>query len=60
MPLLGAGLTGILWANLQFDALMGGIIWIVIGVIYMLFQTRFFKIKIADLNIDDAEKTSSL
>jgi len=38
---------------------MGGIVWIVIGIIYMVFQTRFFKIKIADLNIDDAEKTSS-
>jgi putrescine importer len=60
MPIIGAGLTGILWANLQFDALIGGIVWIVIGFIYMLFQTRFFKIKIADLNIDDAERTSSL
>jgi putrescine importer len=60
MPIIGAGLTGILWANLQFDALIGGIVWIGIGFIYMLFQTRFFKIKIANLNIDDAERTSSL
>jgi putrescine importer len=60
MPILGAGLTGILWANLQFDALIGGVVWIVIGMIYMIFQTRFFKIKIADLNIDDAERASSL
>ncbi|MFZ7942328.1 APC family permease [Neobacillus sp. 19] len=60
MPILGAGLTGVLWYNLQADALIGGIVWIVIGVIYMVFQTKFFKIKIADLNIDDAERTSSL
>ncbi|WP_180230053.1 APC family permease [Bacillus sp. AFS073361] len=60
MPVIGAGLTGILWANLQLDALIGGIVWIVIGVVYMLYQTKFFQIKIADLNIDDAEKTSTL
>ncbi|CAH2714719.1 Putrescine importer PuuP [Neobacillus rhizosphaerae] len=60
MPIIGAGLTGILWYNLHADALLGGIGWIVIGFIYMLFQTKFFKIKIADLKIDEAESTSSL
>lgn len=60
MPILGAGLTGILWYNLHADALIGGIVWIVIGFIYMLFQTKFFKIKIADLKIDEADSSSRL
>lgn len=60
MPIIGAGLTGILWYNLHADALIGGIVWIVIGFIFMLFQTRFFKAKIADLAFDEADQTSSL
>jgi putrescine importer len=60
MPIMGAGLTGILWYNLHADALIGGIVWIVVGFIFMLFQTRFFKAKIADLAFDEADRTSSL
>jgi putrescine importer len=60
MPLLGAGLTGILWSNLHADALIGGLVWAGIGFIYLLFQTKFFKINIIDFDFDDAEKTTSL
>jgi putrescine importer len=60
MPIIGAGLTGILWYNLHADALIGGIVWIVMGFIFMLFQTKFFQVKIADLAIDEADRTSSL
>jgi putrescine importer len=60
MPILGAGLTGILWYNLQADALIGGLVWVGVGILYMLFQTKFFTIKIADLSLDEAERTSSL
>lgn len=60
MPILGAGSTGILWANLQADALIGGIVWVVIGFIYLLFQTKFFKIKMADFAFEDADRNTSL
>lgn len=60
MPLLGAGTTGVLWYNLQADALIGGIVWIIIGFIYMLFQTKFFKISITDFGYDEADRPSSL
>ncbi|GHH97731.1 APC family permease [Neobacillus kokaensis] len=60
MPLLGAGLTGILWANLQADALIGGIIWIIVGFVYLLFQTKFFKIKMGDFAFEDADRNTSL
>ena len=60
MPILGAGSTGILWYNLQKDALIGGIVWVAIGFIYMLFQTRFFTLKLSDFAFDEADQTSSL
>jgi putrescine importer len=60
MPILGAGTTGILWYNLQADALIGGIVWIGIGIIYMVLKTTFFKSKIADLTFEDAKETTSL
>jgi putrescine importer len=60
MPLIGAGLTGILWSNLQKDALIGGIVWAVIGFIYMVFQTRFFHIKISDFDFKEADETTTL
>ncbi|MEH7110062.1 APC family permease [Bacillus sp. JJ1764] len=60
MPILGAGTTGILWYNLQADALIGGLVWVAIGLIYLMFQTRFFRVKIADFAFDDADKSSAL
>ncbi|WP_286229463.1 APC family permease [Neobacillus mesonae] len=60
MPILGAASTGILWANLQADALIGGIVWVIIGFFYLLFQTKFFKIKTADFAFEDADRNTSL
>lgn len=60
MPILGAGTTGILWYNLQADALIGGIAWIVIGLIYLAFKTKISKTSIVDLHFDEAEKPTSL
>jgi putrescine importer len=60
MPIIGAGSTGILWYNLHVDALIGGVVWVVIGFIYLLFQTKFFQTKIVDLAFDEADRTSSL
>ncbi len=43
MPALGAIFTGILWYHLQAESFIGGLVWILIGVIYMLFLTKGFK-----------------
>ncbi|MDA3146150.1 APC family permease [Leucobacter sp. UCMA 4100] len=47
MPGIGMVLTGVLWAHLHLDALIGGVIWTVLGFIYLLYITRFFKRKVA-------------
>src|SRR5699024_5840931 len=43
MPTIGAFATGILWYHLSADAFLGGTVWLVIGFIYVLFSTKFFK-----------------
>lgn len=60
MPIIGAGLTGILWVNLHADALIAGLVWAGIGFIYLLFQTKFFQNKIVDFDFEKAERPSSL
>jgi putrescine importer len=40
LPFIGMCLTGVLWANLHFDALMYGFIWLTIGIILLVYVTR--------------------
>lgn len=47
MPGIGMLLTGLLWANLHVDALVGGVIWTAIGLVYLVFLTKGFKRKVA-------------
>ncbi|TCP23025.1 putrescine:proton symporter (AAT family) [Scopulibacillus darangshiensis] len=60
MPLIGAGLTGILWYNLQGDALIGGLVWSAVGFIYMLFLTKFFRTKISHFEFEKADVPTEL
>lgn len=56
MPTLGAGTTGMLWYFLHADAFLGGAIWLTVGIIYMLFLTRFFRRKLGNLGFDENEE----
>jgi putrescine importer len=47
MPGIGMLLTGLLWANLHVDALIGGLIWTGIGFIYLVILTGGFQRKVA-------------
>ncbi|MFD6053416.1 APC family permease [Agromyces sp. NPDC060279] len=47
LPGIGMVLTGVLWANLHADALIGGMAWAVIGFVYLLVLTRGFRRKVA-------------
>lgn len=40
LPFIGMCLTGMLWLNLHFDALMYGGIWLTIGIIVLVYMTR--------------------
>jgi putrescine importer len=43
LPFIGMCLTGLLWANLHFDALLYGAIWLAIGIILLAYMTRVFR-----------------
>ena len=43
LPFIGMCLTGVLWVNLHFDALLYGAIWLAIGIILLLYMTRGFR-----------------
>ncbi|MCM3656220.1 APC family permease [Agromyces mediolanus] len=47
LPGIGMVLTGILWANLHVDALIGGAAWAAIGFVYLLVLTRGFRRRVA-------------
>lgn len=50
LPAIGVAMTGILWANLHADALIGGLVWAVIGFVYLMVLTRGFKKKAASFD----------
>ncbi|KQM40451.1 Putrescine importer PuuP [Microbacterium sp. Leaf203] len=50
MPAIGMLLTGLLWVNLDMHALVGGLIWTGIGVVYLVVLTRGFRRPIASFD----------
>lgn len=61
LPLIGTILTGVLWANLQMDALMYGVVWLVIGLVCLVVMTRGFRLRIGvKLEEEDVEEIEHL
>lgn len=56
MPIIGAIATGILWYHLSADAFVGGAVWLVLGFIYILFATNFFKKRLGKFDFDEKEE----
>lgn len=52
MPLIGFGMTVLLWVNLHLDALIGGVAWTLIGFGYLIWLTKGFKKKVASFDED--------
>ncbi|TXL66693.1 APC family permease [Cerasibacillus terrae] len=59
MPSLGTLSTGILWSQLQSDALIWGIIWVAIGLVYMIFLTKLFRIKLKSFDAEHQENNDN-
>ncbi|WP_369045715.1 APC family permease [Sinomonas sp. P10A9] len=47
LPLIGTVLTGVLWANLQMDALMYGVVWLAVGIASLVVITRGFRRRVS-------------
>ncbi|WP_183419349.1 amino acid permease [Microbacterium proteolyticum] len=50
MPGIGVLLTGLLWVNLDAHALIGGLIWTSLGVVYLVILTKGFRRPIASFD----------
>lgn len=59
LPLLGGLTCFYIWLHLSGFALRLGVVWLVLGLVYLLLLTRGFKTKIATLKLD-AESESEL
>jgi putrescine importer len=53
LPLVGTAMTGILWSFLHKDALIAGIVWAVIGVIYAVVIHRVTGRRVTDVPLDE-------
>ena len=59
LPLLGGVTCFYIWLHLSRFALRLGVVWLVLGLVYLVFLTRGFKTKIATLKLD-AESESEV
>ena len=59
MPAIGAILTGILWASLHGTALIGGLVWLAIGIVYLAVLTRGFKRSVRSFDDPEADAEMS-
>src|SRR5699024_11885515 len=59
MHAIGAILTGVLWGSLHRTALVGGIIWLTIGIIYLAVMTRGFRRSVRSFDDPEADAQMS-
>ena len=59
MPAIGAILSGVLWTSLHGTALIGGLVWLAIGVIYLAVLTRGFKRTVRSFDDPEADAKMS-
>ncbi|MFE3961290.1 hypothetical protein ACFXPS_44945, partial [Nocardia sp. NPDC059091] len=59
MPAIGAILTGVLWVSLHETALIGGLVWLAVGVVYLAVLTRGFKRTVRSFDDPEADADMS-
>ena len=50
-------MTGLLWSFLHADALISGLVWVSVGVIYAVVLTKVTGKRLADLGMDERATT---
>src|SRR5215470_5097532 len=53
LPVIGMAMTGLLWSFLHADALISGLVWVSVGVIYAVVLTKVTGKRLADLGLDE-------
>ena len=55
MPAIGAIVCAILWISIETPAKILGSIWLLIGIVYLAFKTKFFKVAPPVMDISEEE-----
>jgi amino acid transporter len=50
LPMIGAGTVGVLWMNLESSSMKLGLVWGVIGLLYIVCKTRAFRHALPQFN----------
>jgi len=53
LPLAGTAMTGVLWSFLHRDALIAGLVWAAVGVVYAVVLSRVTGRKLSNLTLDE-------
>ncbi|MEH7459249.1 APC family permease [Bacillus sp. JJ1127] len=56
VPLIGACITIKLWSDLDKMSMMLGGIWALVGVVYLLYVTKLFRVQPPQMNFDESQK----
>ena len=56
LPLIGMCLTTWLWINLDIHAMTIGLIWFGMGILYLLYITKFFKQPVPEIGHDEIDE----
>ena len=54
LPVIGMAMTGLLWSFLHADALISGLVWVSIGIIYAVVLTKVTGKRLTDLGMDES------
>ncbi|MFT9849740.1 APC family permease [Aneurinibacillus sp. REN35] len=58
IPLIGAAFVAVLWYNLESSSFMMGMIWFTLGVVYLAFVTKMFRVQPMDIHFEEADESS--
>jgi putrescine importer len=58
VPVIGAAFVAVLWYNLESNSFTMGLIWLGLGVIYLLYVTRMFKVQPTDIHFEEASESA--
>ncbi|MFC7392220.1 APC family permease [Scopulibacillus cellulosilyticus] len=58
IPLIGFAVNAYLWFSLDRDAMILGLSWTAVGIVYLVYLTRFFTKKPPEFDFDESESIS--
>lgn len=60
LPLIGAAFVAVLWYNLEESSFIMGITWFSIGLVYLMYVTKLFRVRPMDIHFEEADEESAV